>query len=351
MLGLAALLALAVGAPWYVRNTLEHGWPLWPFARGPTGDPRPAALPDSLLGAPHRTLAGHVGEYLGRLAGGTLLLTAAPAALVARRRGVVLAAAATVVGVLLWAAAPVTGRSADASAAYIALTTLRYLLPTLALGALAVALAAAAPRARHLAALALAGATAWSALRVAALPPDERVATGVIVLAALAGLLTVAVLGRVLSGSAVAAGGVQPRTGALAVAVAAVASVGVLVVGASGWVARHGRSPSAWDAGAATWLAAQPRFHEPRDDVAMAPFAMAALAGGAPPASRGDDSAARALSGPAPPSRARMDRPRAPGARAVPRLPAPDSGGIRRPASVGLVASLPVTSGRAGRDI
>jgi len=307
VLGLAALLALAVGAPWYVRNTLEHGWPLWPFARGPTGDPRPAALaalPDSLLGAPHRTLAGHVGEYLGRLAGGTLLLTAAPAvALVARRRGVVLAAAATVAGVLLWAAAPVTGRSADASAAYIALTTLRYLLPTLALGALAVALAAAAPRARHLAALALAGATAWSALRVAALPPDERVATGVIVLAALAGLLTVAVLGRVLSGSAVAAGGVQPRTGALAVAVAAVASVGVLVVGASGWVARHGRSPSAWDAGAATWLAAQPRFHEPRDDVAMAPFAMAALAGGAPPASRGDDSAARALSGPAPPSR------------------------------------------------
>lgn len=122
VLGLAALLALAVGAPWYVRNTLEHGWPLWPFARGPTGDPRPAALaalPDSLLGAPHRTLAGHVGEYLGRLAGGTLLLTAAPAvALVARRRRVVLAAAATVVGVLLWAAAPVTGRSADPSAAY-----------------------------------------------------------------------------------------------------------------------------------------------------------------------------------------------------------------------------------------
>lgn len=53
----------------------------------------------------------------------------------------------------------------------------------------------------------------------------------------------------------------------------------MLVIGSSGWVARHARTPSAWDAGGAAFLAAQPAFHERSREVAMAPQPMAALAG------------------------------------------------------------------------
>lgn len=268
-------LALVVGAPWYVRNTIAHGWPLWPFTRGPTGDPLPPVLGTlraSLLDDPGRTLGGHEGEYLGLLGGGALLLVAAPVlALVARRRHVVVAGAATVGGLLIWAAAPVTGRSADPLFGFVAFTTLRYLLPTLALAAVGVALAAAGSRLRAVVALVSLAAIVCSAVAIPGLEPYDSIAVWPVLLGMAAGIAVV---------GAVSALGRAPRVRpALALAAVVLAGMAMLVVGSSGWVARHARTPSAWDAGGAAFLAAQPAFHERSREVAMAPQPMAALAG------------------------------------------------------------------------
>jgi len=273
----AVALALVVGTPWYVRNTLDHGWPLWPFTRGPTGDPLPAVLRQvsaSLLDDPRRTLSGHVGDYAGRLGGATLLLVAAPVlALITRRRADLLVGAGVVAGVLIYVASPVTGHS-DLPYAFltVTLTTVRYLLPTFALAAIGVALAAAAGvRLRAVSALVSLAAIVWSAIAVAGLTPYDSFPIWPVLLGTAAGLVVV--------GAVSGAGRALRARPAVALAAVALAGMAMLVVGSSGWVARHARTPAAWDAGGAAFLAAQPAFHERSREVAMAPQPMAALAG------------------------------------------------------------------------
>lgn len=271
----AVALGLVVGAPWYVRNTIEHGWPLWPFMRGPTGDPLPPVLnllSRSLLDDPAGTLSGHVGDYLGRLGGGTLLLVAAPVlALIARRRAALLVGAGVVAGVLIYAASPVTGGNLDlAYYGFFTFTTLRYLLPTLALAAVGVALAAPAPRLRAVVALVLLAAIAWSVVALPGLESYDSFAVWPVLLGIGVGI-------AVVGGVAARARAPRPRP-ALALALVTLVAVVAVVLGSSGWVARHARAPSAWDAGGAAFLAAEPAFHERSGEVAMAPQPSAALA-------------------------------------------------------------------------
>ncbi|MDQ6805518.1 MAG: hypothetical protein M3065_11260 [Actinomycetota bacterium] len=137
---------LIVAAPWYVRDTLTHGWPLWPFSSGPTGDPLPHAMSlfhVSFISRPVATVRAISSQYVSSLAGGLgLMLGALAIPLLVRSKAALLAAAVAVAALLAWAVAPFTGLSRLAALEVLAPTTTRYLLS--ALGACAVAVAVAA---------------------------------------------------------------------------------------------------------------------------------------------------------------------------------------------------------------
>ena len=112
-LAAVSLVALVVGATWYVRNLVDHGSPLWPYVTTSFGDPQPpvVALADtSFLDRPRATL-DRLGDYYLETWGGAILLLAAAlrraaggahAGRAGRRRG-------HGVSLLLWAQAPLTG--------------------------------------------------------------------------------------------------------------------------------------------------------------------------------------------------------------------------------------------------
>ncbi len=156
--GLALGLGFAAGGLWYLRNLLAHGSPLWPFVSAPWGDPVPPLLGRvnySLLERPRATLEGQWAIYRVTLSGGLVLLAGGLLApLWARRRAVIAAAAVTLFAVLTWSAAPFTGAGA---APFLQVNTLRYLVPAMAAGALALALSG------RCAVLVLLASIAWSA--------------------------------------------------------------------------------------------------------------------------------------------------------------------------------------------
>lgn len=165
--------AVGVGGVWFLRNQIAHGWALWPFGSGPFGgDAEPVYLQRidaSFLERPGYTLDGRTGAYAEVLAGGLLLAAGGVAAAAVQRSRLVLAAsAATALAALAWMAAPFTGRTADPFLD-LSLTTTRYLLPVLAAGAAALALAA---RRSRLARALLAVALAWNVVGVLQLPAD-----------------------------------------------------------------------------------------------------------------------------------------------------------------------------------
>jgi hypothetical protein len=262
----AALLALAAGGTWYLRNLLAHGSPLWPFVSTPWGDPVPEHLDKldfSFIGRPRETLEGNVDLYRQVLAGALALLAgglAAPAW--APRRRVVLAAGATLAAALVWSAAPFTGAGA---AEFLQLNTVRYLMPAFAAGALALALSGTlgAGRALWAAAAVLALALLWSARRYGQdpyLPSEwEGVAVG------LAVALALALAARVL----------QAR---MLLAASLAALVLALAAGASGWVERHSRAGD-FDAGVVGWFSGQPTWRDGEAPIAFSPTPLAALAG------------------------------------------------------------------------
>jgi hypothetical protein len=171
MIGLAV--AVVVGGIWYGRNLVQHGSPLWPFVAAPWGDPLPPyieAIETRFVERPLDTVRGRGFAYVDLLGGGLLLIVAAlVAGVVVRGGAVALGAAAVAVGVVLWTAAPFTGR-ADDPLLDMSLSTPRYLLPTLAAAALTLALAAR----RHRTATWILGAAALvSVERSLALPHPE----------------------------------------------------------------------------------------------------------------------------------------------------------------------------------
>jgi hypothetical protein len=141
-----ALAGLIAGAPWYVRDTLTHGWPLWPFDSGPTGDPVPPTMSlfkVSFLSRPSATMSALGNDYLKAVAGGLGLIAGALGVpLLARSRAALLTAAVALAAVLAWAVAPFTGVSRIPALEPLALTTTRYMLSALAACAVALAVAA-----------------------------------------------------------------------------------------------------------------------------------------------------------------------------------------------------------------
>jgi hypothetical protein len=273
-LALGAGGALVVGGTWYVRNAILHGSPFWPFFELPWADRAPAAvtrIDNSFLQRPLRTLELFGGDqYLGTLfAGGTLLLAAALLApLLARRRTVLAAAVVTAASLLLWAAAPVTGVTDLRGANGATVSTLRYLLPTLAAALVTLSLAARVSRRTQTAVTAVLGAALglnlWQLfdLGYPAVPSPRLPLLGALAGAVVAGAFAPLVPWRRL---------LRPAT-----AVAAALAVGAgLAVAAPNMVSRHERMP-VFDGGLLHV------FDGPASDgrtIAMAPSVTAMLAG------------------------------------------------------------------------
>lgn len=266
-LTLALAAGAVVGGAWYVRNLIDHGSPLWPFIATPWGDPVPRFLDEfdvAFLDRPAATLEGRAGAYVDLLGGGLLLLgggIAAGLVLAAarrwERRAALGASAAAALAALAWANAPFTG-APDDPAFDLSLTTTRYLLPAVAAGAAALALAGGRVALAVLAAAALLGLDRSLALSFPGVPSAAVLATG-----ALAGGLAGAVWRR------------RPRAAAAAVA-GTLASVLALSVIADGFAARHGGIGRLASSGVVSWFAARPPDDLP---VAFAPQMLAVLAG------------------------------------------------------------------------
>ena len=273
----AVPLALAAGAVWATRNLVLHGSPLWPFVATSWGDPLPpaiAAVDMSFLDHPGAMLDGRVGDYLKLLAGGTVLLFGgmlAPAA--ARTRAVLVTAGLVALALLAWMNAPFTGIAGDTG---LAVGATRYLLPGLATGALALALAArdAGPRARRALIALLGVALAASADRSWALPPQYVPPLRTLGVAVVVGVALEVGASALLSARPDLAG----RLPALATPACAVALVVALSVAASGYVSRHASTGFA-DSGLLHAAQASPRFRDASFPIAMGPGTDALMRG------------------------------------------------------------------------
>jgi hypothetical protein len=274
-LGAALALAVAAGGVWYLRNLIDHGSPLWPFVSGPFGDPLPPLLRDvqhSLLDRPRATLDGRLGQYARTLAGGLPLLAGAllaPAA--CRTRAVLASAAVTLVALLMWANAPVTGIT-DPGVLDLSLYALRYSLPVLAAAALTVALAArdGGATTRRAAVGVLAASIAWSVIRDA-----QRTVLLPSALTVLAGAAAGAVIGLALA--RLRAPRISVPSPAFLTAGAAVAVAALLAGLAGGVVDRHARV--AGSQSVAGWFVGLPSFDRGHEPIASAPTMDGMLAG------------------------------------------------------------------------
>jgi hypothetical protein len=283
---LALALAAGTGGVWYVRNLISHGSPLWPFVALPGGDPVPegwAGFTNTLLSAPRATLEGRVDDYLALLGGAALLLAAGLAApLLCLRREVVLTAAATALAVLMWAAAPLTGKAENPLVDF-SLTATRYLLPATAAATAALALASRGGRGRAVvASVALIAALAWNLERDAALGHPYVPAALPVLGGTGAGVLLVVLTGRLR----------WTRSGALrrqrvsrwAAAGLATVAVAVLLAGsASGYVERHAAASSdrgaVFDTQLTRWFASRSEFASGERAISLAPTTIGPLAG------------------------------------------------------------------------
>ena len=294
-LGLAAALAIVVGGLWYVRNLVQHGSPLWPFAQGPFGDPRPAFLNlvnRSFAQHPLATLDGRLGAYVTRLGGSWLLLPGTLAALVAAalgrrwdptlRRSVLVAGGLATAATLIWSTAWGTGLQTSPLLGSLAgwpLSAVRYLLPALALAATAVALAATVRGAVGWGARALlVAALAWSLILDAGLGTPSTPSLRVLAAGAVAGL---AGLGALSAAARAARTGVAPAPrwlqGPAAVLVVAVVGVGAAAA-SDGYVKRFTAVESSTSFGheALAWHLSQPGFADGSRPVVFASRAVLA---------------------------------------------------------------------------
>ena len=262
-LGAALAMAVAVGGVWYLRNTFDHGWPLWPFSSAPWGDPRPEIIAHAdvkFLDRPGETWDRLHSYYLHHFGGPLLVFCGAfVVALIARSRAVLFAAAATLLSVFIWMNAPFTGVFGATRAFDIGTgDATRYLLPGAAAAALTVALASRRGGWLRLACIALLGAAAviglWQTFDLG-FPSAPAVGTPLagLVVGAVAAAVLIWAAPRVRMGSWLA-----PVAGA-----AAALALGALgAVAAHGFVKRHGETGTR-ESPLAAWFADQPSW---RDD-------------------------------------------------------------------------------------
>jgi hypothetical protein len=299
-LGAAAAAAVAVGWLWFVRDIVLYGSPFWPHLAVPWGASKPrffSLVGERFIDRPQATIHGHLDIYLGRTAGGLLLVAAAPLLALAatrlaggrvtrtQRRALVGAAAVVALAVLAWAAAPVTGlprATGLARPGYLADSGLRYLLPALLAAIAAVALAArVGGRVATAATVALAAAVAWNVVELAQLGPPYTPSLLVLAAGAAFGL---AVLGAAVAVGRAADGAALQRgmSGAVAGALIAAVAGGLLAIGASGYVERFSRLQQSTALGreVVSWFVTRPGFETGHRPIAFASRApIAALAG------------------------------------------------------------------------
>jgi hypothetical protein len=280
-LGLAG--AFVVGGIWYLGNLIEHGSPLWPFAVGPWGDPAPRflGLVDATFAQdPLGTLDGRLRAYTERLGGSWLLLAGALLALAlgafaprsarSLRRPLLVAGGLTLVGCLIWTTAWGTGVSTSRELSWpdgFALSSLRYALPALGAGAVAVAIAARAGGwvARAAGGLLIA-VIVWSLVEDVQLGSPSTPRLWVLVVGAAAGIAVVAL------GGLVAARGL-PRVPAVAVALGLAVVAGALLAPvSSGFVERYTKVPhsTAYAPELVSWFLEQPGFEDENGSIGIA---------------------------------------------------------------------------------
>jgi len=262
------------GGPWFVRNTLTHGWPLWPFSSGPTGDPLPRAVSlfhVSFLSRPAATLSLSPSFYLKSVAGGAVLVLGALAvSLLTRSRAARLWGALALASVLAWAVAPFTGVSRYPLLAPLALTAVRYLLAPF--GACAVALAIGARDAsstgRRLAIGVFAAATVASVIADVSLGYPDLPRLRYLLAGALAG----AALGAVSTWSRLRLAPAGLRlAGALLAGLA-------LIAAAPGWLGREAQDGSP-NSPVLSFMLSQPGFRSGGEPIGFAPAVLGTLAG------------------------------------------------------------------------
>jgi hypothetical protein len=278
-LGAALALAVAVGGVWYIRNIVDHGWPLWPFSSAPWGDPRPEIIVHAdvtFIDRPSETWSRLHDYYLHHFGGPLLVLCGAlAAALLARSRAVLFAAAAALVSLFIWTNAPFTGVFGATRAFDIGTgDATRYLLPGAAAAALTVALASRRGGWLRWGCLALLAAAAGIGVGQSfdlGFPNVPAAGTPI------AGMLVGAVAAAVLVWGAPAlrlGRWVAPLAGA-----AAALALGALGArAADGFVERHGETGTR-ESGVAAWFAAQPAWRDGSAPVASTWSLVGTLAG------------------------------------------------------------------------
>ncbi len=292
-LALAISGAVIVGGFWYLRNLVTHGSPLWPFVALPGGDPVPelwSRISVSLLERPVFTLSGRVEEYLALLGGGVAMLGASVVApLLARNRTVAVVAAVTIVSLFLWAGSPTTGAVDRSVLGGNALTTTRYLLPTLASATLVLALATRGGWKAWVAGLV--GLTSALIVNLAAdaalLGTKLPSATTYLLGAGLGAVTAVAITWSVqLRVSRRATPQPNPRSNGRRwrVVLAAVGIVAIsvsLADAATGWLQRHSTAGVFYKGyqGVVSWIAGRPDFKSGDHPIALAPTLLGPLAG------------------------------------------------------------------------
>jgi hypothetical protein len=261
-LGAAGGLALAVGGVWYLRNIVDHGWPLWPFSAAPWGDPRPAIIAHAdvkFIDRPGETLSRLDSYYLHHFGGPLLIFCGAlAAAVLARSRTVLFAAAATLVSVFIWMNAPFTGvfgatRIFDIGTG----DATRYLLPGAAAAVLTVALASRRGGWLRIGCVVLLTVAAAIGLRqtfALGFPSAPAVGTPV------AGMLMGGAAAAVLVWGAPRLR-VRVWVGPLAGAVAVLAFAALGALAADGFVRRHGETGTR-ESPLAAWFAGQPSWRD-----------------------------------------------------------------------------------------
>ncbi|MEA2347965.1 MAG: hypothetical protein QOG62_1752 [Thermoleophilaceae bacterium] len=147
-IGAGLLAGLAVSAPWYIRDLIDNGSPVWPYLALPGGRPTIpyVAEASSFLEQPIETLrsTASLNVFFVGPAPILVIVAAAGCALLTRSRAVVGATLVAAIGLVAWALAPFTGVAPGDTIIEIwgAAANVRYALPALAVALLAVALAA-----------------------------------------------------------------------------------------------------------------------------------------------------------------------------------------------------------------
>jgi hypothetical protein len=141
-LGAGAIGAVGLGGIWYLQDWIVYGAPLYPFSRVPSGPRLPQAITAfNTSFVEHPITALRVGTFHGYLewfGGGPFLVIAALLAIAAvpvirrgDRRALLVALAAAVAALIVWGVGPFTGYPGVAGTTWFPLNGTRYLLPSM----------------------------------------------------------------------------------------------------------------------------------------------------------------------------------------------------------------------------